>query len=140
ATVTAGALGFQSVSDTLNFDETLTGSTETIAPVSQPDVSVSDTRGGQNSWTVKAALTGMSTNFPGTLIYQPGDGSSVSLNNQAATIDTGKAASSATDVSDDWSQTWTGASSKGLFLKVPGSSTSGNYNGQINWELDDTPS
>ncbi|WP_418611100.1 WxL domain-containing protein [Levilactobacillus brevis] len=138
--MTAGALGFQSVSDTINFNETLTGNTETIAPVSQPDVLVSDTRGGKNSWTVKAALTAMSTSFPGTLIYQPGDGSSLSLNNQAATIDTGKAASSATDVSDDWSQTWTGAASKGLFLKVPGSSTSGNYNGQINWELDDTPS
>ena len=63
ATVTAGALGFQSVSDTINFNETLTGNTETIAPVSPPDVLVSDTRGGKNSWTVKAALTAMSTSF-----------------------------------------------------------------------------
>ncbi|MEN2359840.1 lectin-like domain-containing protein [Levilactobacillus brevis] len=140
ATVTVGALGFKSVSDTLSFDGTLTGGNETIAPVHQPDISVSDTRGGQNGWTIKASLTGMTANFPGTLIYQSGNGTATSLNDQAALIGTGKAADSAVDVSDDWSQSWTGGNAKGLFLKVPSSSTPGNYSGQINWELEDTPS
>ncbi|WP_369956640.1 hypothetical protein [Levilactobacillus brevis] len=139
ATINVGSLTFSNVTSNIAFNAELTGTAATIAPSSQPNISVADTRVTGKHWALSASLTGLAASFPGEVVYQPGNGSVTTLSNQDAAIDTGDSAATTT-VSKQWSSTWTDSSSKGLFLKIPSATTAGNYDGTITWSLKDAPS
>lgn len=139
ATINVGSLTFSNVTSNIAFNAELTGTAATIAPSSQPNISVADTRVTGKHWALSASLTGLAASFPGEVVYQPGNGNVTTLSNQDAAIDTGDSAATTT-VSKQWSSTWTDSSSKGLFLKIPSATTAGNYDGTITWSLKDAPS
>lgn len=139
ATINVGSLTFSNVTSNIAFNAELTGTAATIAPSSQPNISVADTRVTGKHWALSASLTGLAASFPGEVVYQPGKGNVTTLSNQDAAIDTGDSAATTT-VSKQWSSTWTDSSSKGLFLKIPSATTAGNYDGTITWSLKDAPS
>lgn len=138
ATINVGSLTFSNVTSNIAFNAQLTGRSVTIAPGSQPNISVADTGLTGKHWALTANLTGLAASFPGEVVYQSENGSVTALNSQEVPIDTGSSAAT-TDVSQ-WSSTWTSSSSKGLFLKIPSATTAGNYNGTITWSLKDAPS
>lgn len=139
ATINVGSLAFSNVTSNIAFNAKLTGTSATIAPSSQPNISVVDTRVTGKYWALSANLTGLAASFPGEVVYQPGNGSVTTLSSQDAAIDTGNSAAT-TDVSKQWSSTWTDSSSKGLFLKIPSATTAGTYDGTITWSLKNAPS
>ncbi|KIO94928.1 extracellular protein [Levilactobacillus brevis] len=139
ATINVGSLAFSNVTSNIAFNAKLTGTSATIAPSSQPNISVVDTRVTGKHWALSANLTGLAASFPGEVVYQPGNGSVITLSSQDAAIDTGSSAA-ITDVSKQWSSTWTDSSSKGLFLKIPSATTAGTYDGTITWNLKNAPS
>ncbi|XKL58912.1 hypothetical protein V4M49_11065 [Levilactobacillus brevis] len=139
ATINVRSLTFSNVTSNIAFNAELTGTAATIAPSSQPNISVADTRVTGKHWALSASLTGLAASFPGEVVYQPGNGNVTTLSNQDAAIDTGDSAATTT-VSKQWSSTWTDSSSKGLFLKIPSATTAGNYDGTITWSLKDAPS
>lgn len=139
ATINVGSLAFSNVTSNIAFNAKLTGTSATIAPSSQPNISVVDTRVTGKYWALSANLTGLAASFPGEVVYQPGNGSVTTLSSQDAAIDTGSSAA-ITDVSKQWSSTWTDSSSKGLFLKIPSATTAGTYDGTITWSLKNAPS
>lgn len=139
ATINVGSLAFSNVTSNIAFNAKLTGTSATIAPSSQPNISVVDTRVTGKHWALSANLTGLAASFPGEVVYQPGNGSVTTLSSQDAAIDTGSSAA-ITDVSKQWSSTWTDSSSRGLFLKIPSATTAGTYDGTITWSLKNAPS
>lgn len=147
-TKTAGELKFMTVSDVLSYGSLTVPSTTTLfAPVSVPDVEISDTRTADSPWHITATagtLTdGAGHNFSGQLMYVDSNGQSQSLA-AASTVASGTRAKGVTTVKttagwENQTDKPSGIGKPGIYLQAkPNIYTGGNqasYSGDINWQL-----
>ncbi|MFC6202158.1 hypothetical protein ACFP1L_09785 [Lactiplantibacillus nangangensis] len=147
-TKTAGELKFTTVSDALSYGNLTVPSTTTLfAPVSAPDIQISDTRTAGSPWHIAATagtLTdGAGHDFSGQLMYVDGNGQSQYLAT-ASTVASGMRAKGVTTVktTDGWEnqkEQPSGIGKPGIYLQAkPNIYTGGNqasYSGDINWQL-----
>ncbi|TGD18225.1 L-type lectin family protein [Levilactobacillus suantsaiihabitans] len=117
----------------------MTGTAMTLQPDHNWDVTVNDTKGKGDKWTLTAAATPFISKLRGSLSahldYVTSDGSVSNLQAGAAEIMTHTAASDddVLNVADDWSDT------QGLLLKVNSDATQGAYYSTVTWTLGDAP-
>jgi len=147
-TKTAGELKFTTVSDALSYGSLTVPSTTTLfAPVSAPDIQISDTRTAGSPWHITATagtLTdGAGHNFSGQLMYVDSNGQSQSLA-AASTVASGTRAKGVTTVKttagwENQTDKPSGIGKPGIYLQAkPNIYTGGgraSYSGDIDWQL-----
>ncbi|WP_318766429.1 hypothetical protein [Lactiplantibacillus carotarum] len=120
---------------------------EKYAPQSPINVPVEDTRASGASWTLTASassLTATGGTFKGNVSFQRAGGPIESLTNASVVVASGQRQTNTAgqNAVSDWTSspddTWTSAS-QGIFLDTLPGTTAGNFSGQINWTLGDTP-
>lgn len=143
-TVKAGSLDLSVPTGATFRETTLTGRDQLIQPSSDLSVSVSDTRGKGNQWTLYAKATPFVSLtrqvLPASLIYKTGD-NEANLNNGFAEIMSRTTTSDrdVTTISDGWS------ADEGLLLDVAGNAIGGTngsparYGGTITWSFSNVP-
>ncbi|MFC6290405.1 lectin-like domain-containing protein [Levilactobacillus angrenensis] len=126
---------------TFNADDpvTMTGESMTLQPDHNWDVTVNDTKGKGDRWTLTASATPFISKLRGSLSahldYLSSDGSVSNLQAGSAHIMTHTATSDndVINVADDWSDT------QGLLLKVNSDAIQGAYYSTVTWTLRDAP-
>ncbi|AVK64090.1 cell surface protein [Lactobacillus sp. CBA3606] len=135
-------LTFGTLSADVGFGSTTVPSKETvISPTSNFDINVADARATGSKWYVYATATPLTTGtgtaahtLKGNLIYKDGTNQQ-NLTNTSTLVGSGTKVAGTTDtkVTSSWD------SSKGIFLDVFPGVYAGDYTGQVNWSLQDTP-
>ncbi|NLR08917.1 MULTISPECIES: hypothetical protein [Lactobacillaceae] len=143
-TVKAGSLDMSVPTGATFKQTTLTGSTQFIQPSDDFKVSVSDTRGTNNDWTLYAKSTTFASVrmgvLPGRLIYKQGsDVSDLTAGFVKIKDRTTESDNDVTDITQGWD------ANNGLLLEVQGNTIGGPsqhpelYGGEITWSFSDTP-
>ncbi|AVK61525.1 cell surface protein [Lactobacillus sp. CBA3605] len=138
-------LTFGTLSADISFGSTTVPSKEmVISPTSNFDINVEDSRATGSKWYVYATATALTTGtgttahtLKGNLIYKTSSTDQQNLTNTSTLVGSGTKVAGTTDtkVTSDWD------SSKGIgiFLEALPGIYAGDYTGQINWSLQDTP-
>lgn len=133
-----GNVSFASIPSSISFQNTRISANEMLVPVEGKfSISVKDDRAAGADWRVYAVSSTLKSDnhiLKGSMVYIDKDGDKKSMN-QEVLIGSGTSSgkSTITNITDGWS------TGQGIFLDVDPSVYEGDYAGEVNWILQDTP-
>lgn len=133
----AGSLNFGTISDKATFKTMAAPITATMVPTTNDwQINIDDSRKAGSNWSVYATASKMQSGthaLAGDVVYVDGDNKSVMTDKSILIKDgTRQSGTTTTNIASDWSDT------KGIFLDVQPGIYVGDYQGTINWSLQDT--